>query len=370
MFNSLDRLELRLLFASTHFAVIGDFGTVSQGAADVADLVHRRDPDFILTVGDNNYPAGDRETLDNHVGRYYHDFIHPYTGKFGAGSLTGENRFFPVLGNHDYETDDGRPHIDYFELPGNERYYTFKRGPVQFFAIDSDPRAADLGYVNDDTSTARSVQGRWLKRALAKSTAKYKIVYLHHAPYNSGAHHGSSRFMQWPFRAWGATAVLAGHEHVYERFDKQGTPFFVNGLGGRSFREFSDTRLGGSRVQFTGDYGAMFVNADEKRIVFKFITADGDVIDRHRVTAIPAAPTKLASSSASSGGVQVTWRDGSPNETAFKVQRSIGGGKFQTIARIEENSTFFLDRSATPDAIYAYRVRAMNAFGSSKWATA
>ena len=260
---SIDALEPRMLFASARFAVIGDFGAVSPEARDVADLVHRKDPQFILTVGDNNYPIGERSTLDGNVGRYYQDFIHPYNGAFGEGSPTGTNRFFPTLGNHDYDSEDGDPYFDYFTLPGNERYYTFTRGPVQFFAIDSDPRAADLGYVDEHTSTAKSVQGQWLKQQLAASTAKYKVVYFHHAPYSSGSTHGRSRFMQWPFRSWGATAVLTGHEHFYERIDKNGTPFFTNGLGGRSFRGFSETPVAGSRVRFTGNYGAMFVNADE-----------------------------------------------------------------------------------------------------------
>ena len=268
----IDALETRLLFATARFAIIGDFGDVNAQAADVAELVHAKDPDFIITVGDNNYPRGEEGTIDGNVGRYYHDYIHPYGGKFGKGSPTGKNRFFPTLGNHDYDSADGRPYFDYFALPGNERYYTFRRGPVQFFALDSDARADGLGYVDEHTSTAKSKQGVWLKEKLAASDAPYKIVYFHHPPYSSGDRHSSSGWMQWPFRSWGATAVLAGHDHDYERIDKNGTPFFVNGLGGRSFRQFSGTPAAGSRVRFTGDYGAMFVNADEERIVFKFVT--------------------------------------------------------------------------------------------------
>jgi hypothetical protein len=30
-----------------------------------------------------------------------------------------------------------QPSLDYFSLPGNERYYTFRAGPVQPFALDS-----------------------------------------------------------------------------------------------------------------------------------------------------------------------------------------------------------------------------------------
>ena len=48
-------LERRLLLAGTRFAVIGDF---SAGAAlqGVANEIDSWNPDFIATVGDNNYP--------------------------------------------------------------------------------------------------------------------------------------------------------------------------------------------------------------------------------------------------------------------------------------------------------------------------
>ena len=365
----IEPLEDRLHFASTRFAVVGDYGTVSQDAEDVADLVLAKEPDFIVTVGDNNYPSGQRTTLDENVGRYYHEYIHPYDGRFGGGSPTGGNRFFPVLGNHDYDSERGDPYFDYFTLPGNERYYTLRRGPVQLFMIDSDPRAAGLGYVDEETSTADSTQGRWLRKALAASTAKYKLVVMHHPPYSSGGHHGPSEWMKWPFRKWGATAVLAGHEHLYERFDKQGTPFFVNGLGGRSFRPFGTVRSG-SRARFTGDYGAMIVGANEERIVFKFITRAGEEIDRYEVTAVPAAPTASEGATVDSGGVSLAWRDASANEAFFKVQRSIDGINFETLARVEANVTSFLDAVASEaDVTRTYRVRAMNDDGASGWAT-
>ena len=35
-------------------------------------------------------------------------------------------RFFPSLGNHDWGTGNVNAYFDYFELPGNERYYDFR----------------------------------------------------------------------------------------------------------------------------------------------------------------------------------------------------------------------------------------------------
>ena len=41
-------------------------------------------------------------------------------------------RFFPNIGNHDYDAGI-QGYFDYFDLPGNERYYTYRHGPIEFF---------------------------------------------------------------------------------------------------------------------------------------------------------------------------------------------------------------------------------------------
>src|SRR5205085_5882749 len=128
------------------------------------------------------------------------------------------NAFFPTLGNHDWTPNDyPQPYLNYFKLPGNERYYDFVRGPVHFFNIDSDPR-------EPDGVSPTSKQGQWLKGKLAASPSPFDIVYFHHAPFGSGDE-GSSAWMPWSFESWGADLVLPGHNHIYEGFDKSGFPF-------------------------------------------------------------------------------------------------------------------------------------------------
>ena len=53
------------------------------------------------------------------------------------------NSFLPSLGNHDWGTPNAQPYLDYFALPGNERYYDHVQGPVHFFIVDSDPNEPD-----------------------------------------------------------------------------------------------------------------------------------------------------------------------------------------------------------------------------------
>ena len=105
-----------------------------------------------------------------------------------------------------------------------ERFYTFKKGNVRFFALDSN--------YFDQT------QADWLEKALADSTEDWKICFFHHPLYSSGGRHGSEvdlRAQLEPlFLKYGVQVVFAGHEHFYERLKPQkGIHYFVNGGGAK-----------------------------------------------------------------------------------------------------------------------------------------
>jgi tartrate-resistant acid phosphatase type 5 len=253
------------------FAVIGDYGLDGPGLQQVANLVKSWQPDFIITTGDNNYPDGSANTIDDNIGKYFHDFIANYKGIFGNGA--SQNRFFPTLGNHDWVSAGAQPYLDYFSLPGNGRYYSFTWGPVEFFALDSNEQEPDgVG--------RSSIQASWLKAGLAASHAPWRIVYFHHAPFSSGITHGSTNWMQWPFQAWGASAVLSGHEHTYERLLVDGIPYIVDGLGGASRYNFG-TPLPQSQVRYSANFGALLIVATSEQMTFQFININGEVIDQY-----------------------------------------------------------------------------------------
>jgi hypothetical protein len=254
--------------------VVGDYGSAGAAEQDVAALIQSWAPDFVLTTGDNNYPSGGADTIDANIGQYYHGFIYPYLGTYGQGATS--NQFFPALGNHDWDTSNAQPYRDYFALPGNERYYEFAQGPVRLFAVDSDPR-------EPDGITSTSAQASWLQTALAAAPEPWKLVYMHHPPYSSGQAHGSTVALQWPYQAWGASAVLAGHEHFYERIMRNGFPYITDGLGGRSLYGFA-TPLPGSEVRYNADYGALLCEASATALTFQFITRTGQVVETYMLT--------------------------------------------------------------------------------------
>ncbi len=257
----------------TRFAVIGDYGSEGSDLKAVSDLIDSWNTDFIITTGDNNYPDGKSRTIDDNIGQYFHNYIAPYTGSYGSGA--DSNRFFPCLGNHDWRADGAQPYLDYFNLPGNERYYDFRRGSVHFFSIDSDSHEPD----GNDSS---SVQAMWLKHTLAVSDAPWKVVYFHHPPYSSGKH-GSNAHMRWPFKAWGADLIITGHDHIYERLFVDSLTYIVNGLGGRSLYSFGSI-VNGSQMRYNGDYGAMRVEATKDSLVMAFYNTKGERIDYYSLT--------------------------------------------------------------------------------------
>lgn len=285
-----ETLEEKALLAT--FAVIGDYGSSGPGEMAVANMVKSWNPEAILTLGDNNYQTGSAGTIDANIGQFYHAYIGNYQGSYGPGSAT--NRFFPSLGNHDWQTPGAQPYLDYFTLPGNERYYDFVLDNVHFFAVDSDPNEPD-GNASD------SAQAQWLRDGLLNSQAEFNVVYFHHAPYTSDAN-GPSPNMRWPFQQWGADVVLSGHAHQFERLQVGGLPYLVNGLGGAEIVSFG-APASGSQFRFNADFGALRLNTSSTSLLFEFLSIQdgGTVIDSYTVAANPNSNDNFANAQVLSG---------------------------------------------------------------------
>ena len=140
--------------------LIGDYGGGGAGAWDVASLVASWEPDFVITLGDNNYPSGSAETLPQSIA--------PYAEFIDSG------RFFPYSVTTMLIQSWVNPTSILFDLPGNERYYDFVR-VKSIFALNSDWR-------EPDGINAYSDQANWLREQLANSTTAWQVVYLHATP--------------------------------------------------------------------------------------------------------------------------------------------------------------------------------------------
>jgi hypothetical protein len=240
--------------ASGSVAVIGDFGSGDSLEREVADLVARAEPRAVVTTGDNAYDDRGYETL---VGDYY--------GRWVAGE-----DLLPAAGNHDHELGIDA-FDDYFSYLDGRHVYAAGRGGMRFFVLDSTTALAS------PQSLAR--QRAWAKRSLLASSARWKVVVLHHPPYSSGEVHGSTPEFQWPFGAWGADLVLSGHEHNYERVVAQGTTYVVDGAGGKDLYRLGDP-VAGSRARVDDGAGALFLWASDRTLTGEFWSAAGVREDR------------------------------------------------------------------------------------------
>jgi tartrate-resistant acid phosphatase type 5 len=241
------------------FAVITDYGTNNGNELAVANLVKSWNPDFIITLGDNNALGSGKWSTA--IGKYY-------------GTYVSSARFFPVIGNHDYDAGISS-YVAYFTLPGNERYYDFTKGPVHFFAINS--------VADPDGLSSTSKQAMWLKGKLTTSTSAWDIVYFHFPPYTSSSVHSSTTYMRWSFKSWGADVVLSGHVHAYERLSEGGLTYLTMLPGGQSPYAFHSP-ISGSLFRSTGSYGATLVTATCTKLDFKTYTTSGRLIEDYSMS--------------------------------------------------------------------------------------
>jgi len=180
----------------------------------------------VLVLGDNQYENG---ALAKYQGSY----------ALSWGALKALTR--PVPGNHEYLTPAAAGYYQYFGAAAGDPskgWYSYDLGAWHVVALNSN--CADIGGCGQG-----SPQEAWLQTDLAAHPGKCILAYWHHPRFSSGPHGNDSRsdaFWRALYR-YGADVVLAGHDHVYERFHRQ-TPWgaldleapkqFTVGTGGKN----------------------------------------------------------------------------------------------------------------------------------------
>ena len=246
---------------SVRFAIVGDSGTGERLQYETAERLtqaHQLFPfEFVLMMGDNIY--GNKSPRD-----FERKFELPY-----KPLLDNKVSFYASLGNHDVpEEQSYKP----FNM-GGRRYYSFKKGNVRFFALDSN-------YMDPD-------QLAWLTNQLQNSTDEWKIAFFHHPLYSSAAAHGSSLelrgILEPLFQKYGVQVVFSGHDHVYERMTpQQGITYFTEGSSGQLRR--GDIRGAAfSAKSFDTDCTFMLVEITSSELHFQTISRTGETVDSGKV---------------------------------------------------------------------------------------
>ncbi|HEY7445851.1 MAG TPA: metallophosphoesterase [Vicinamibacterales bacterium] len=251
---------------SVRFAVFGDSGTGDTAQYEVAAQMvklHDKFPfTFSLMLGDNMYGSERPQDFEK-------KFERPY-----KALLDGKVDFYAVLGNHD---DPNQRFYKPFNMNG-QRYYSFKKGQVRFFALDSN-------YMEPD-------QIAWLEQELQASGSDWKIPFFHHPLYSSGMH-GSQvelRSLLEPlFVKYGVDAVFAGHEHFYERIKPQhGIAYFTSG-GAAKLRSGDIRKTNLTASGFDRDRSFMFVEIAGDELFFQTISRQGTTVDKGTIRRRDAA---------------------------------------------------------------------------------
>jgi predicted phosphodiesterase len=247
-----------LLTNSVRLAAIGDMGTGDRFQLGVArQMVKSRAVfpfEFVLMLGDNIYTGSRPSDFEK-------DFAVPYKPLLDAGVP-----FYATLGNHD---NTNERFYKPFNMNG-ANYYTFKKGNVRFFALDStymDPK-----------------QTAWLEGQLRDAgSGGWRICFFHHALYSSGKYHGPAldlrKVLEPLFVKYGVDVVFAGHEHVYERVHpQQGIYYFTEGASGelrtRNLKPSAITAKG-----FDSDRSFMMVEIAGDDLYFQTTSRMGVVVD-------------------------------------------------------------------------------------------
>jgi acid phosphatase len=225
------------------FLAVGDWGrqgsreqsAVAAAMAAAATEVGSR---FVLSAGDNFYPAGVLSVSDPNWRQSFEDV-------YAAASL--QTPWFAALGNHDYR---GKPkaQIAYsavsrrWNMPS--RYYRAQGAALtpdlDVFVLDTTPMTEDLGETVMRLSWGRvSMPGphpqlAWLDDQLARSTAPWKVVVGHH-PVRSGGRHGGSpalaQTLEPLLERHGVQVYLCGHDHALQHITIGATHHICSGAG-------------------------------------------------------------------------------------------------------------------------------------------
>ena len=238
-------------------------GDIGDGKTEIPSMTGKMLdslPGQILALGDIAYPHGSRDEFL----RYFD----PYWGRH-------KSRMWAVSGNHDYD-QPGRPY--FFEYFGEEEYFARDLGAWKIYGLNS-----------NIATRPGSTQYRWLQQELETSTNKCSLAAWHFPITSSGRNGDSPQLIpMWQLLAdHGVDILLAGHDHMYERYAQQdrdlraapgrGIRQFIAGTGGAGLYErFKSTP--NSEV-FISEHGFLQLVLNDGDYEWSFVSINGGVPD-------------------------------------------------------------------------------------------
>jgi hypothetical protein len=260
-------------------AVLGDrtggFNATYGAAVDSAILAAVADTKNIIFMGDGadgttTYAAAN-DTLKNAI-------------------IAAGGKIYPCDGNHDWDGTNESSFPTYYDLASNNNggkfYYSKVLGEMEFFFINDNPEDTDNGGgINASAATFQaSTMGAWILNKIATSTARWKIVVIHHPAYSSSSANSGYASNRWNWSGLGVHVVLQAHNHGVERINKDGICFFTCAMGGGSHHgwaaKLTETEF---RVEGATTYGYLKLHDSGNELVLEYFDTNQALLDRVKI---------------------------------------------------------------------------------------
>ncbi|HLY12103.1 MAG TPA: metallophosphoesterase [Planctomycetota bacterium] len=248
--------------ADLFFLAWGDCRTYYDRLARLSALAAKELPDFSVHTGD----LVDEGTFPEDWDRFFD----------AAAPLLRTGALWPAMGNHEYEA---KLYRDLFVLPEPKRYYTFVAGPAQFFILDG-----------DWAGRKDPAQVAWLKAGLTACRARFRFVVLHQPILSCPCEDYSPETSL--YRIFGrlieegkVTAVFQGHNHNYQRAERNGIVYLTTGGAGAPLYPVGSLTPETKFARVVNHY--VRVRLHDRTMSLEAVDLNGAVFDRDEKTLAP-----------------------------------------------------------------------------------
>ena len=263
-------------------AAVGDISCNKNGKQTISSIENNH-PNLVLFLGDLSY--------DNSLSCFFDQT------KVLENNET-DNSVLVTIGNHDIDNGDGnketkKQHMMHYNIPSAGYYskiFDYDGSKILIVAMNF-TGLEEQQERNKVKNSLENEQYNFVKDQLENSKATYKIV-VSHAPFVSAECNSLLKLFRItpchnPLEKWdndlftkyhtlfkntGVDMVLSGHNHNYQREEKDGITYIISGLGGRSQYKLMDE----NDTHFASAYGFLQLKFYPKFVEGKFILNDPD----------------------------------------------------------------------------------------------
>ncbi|MCG3259496.1 MAG: fibronectin type III domain-containing protein [Candidatus Heimdallarchaeota archaeon] len=183
-----------------------------------------------------------------------------------------------ILGNHERNLSY---YYDMFSLPGKEEYYSFNLGPVHFVGLHTLWNGAPNNLPE---------QAAWLISDLeSHQEYDWTIVMMHTPPFSSFPRYYSGEYDSLNetfvpiFEQYSVDLVMTGHEHAYERLQKNNVTYVISGGGGSRLVDINTAISINESIIIESSYNFLYLDIYENKLSVGGYRPDYSLIDQHVV---------------------------------------------------------------------------------------